>query len=191
MGSGMFSMANLQPKRTYTFTTRKESSAATDCHKNKRKKTQMSPDAILALITTDCCPHQCLKQIPESAFEKIRARHLPESQGHINGVLMDIISQAYNSDSRVGKKYIYILDTGHPVCAKACATVFGKSLSHLRKLDKMVDDGQVSTFRKPQTHARNTWQHVFVPFLDMGKRCRTGRRLNCVLETRFRLSRSF
>lgn len=167
MGSGMFSMANLQPKRTYTFKKRKESSAATDFfNKSKRRKTQMSPDAILALITTDCCPHQCLKQIPVSAFEKIRARHLPESQGHINGVLMDIISRAYNSDSKLGKKYIYMLDTGHAVCAKACATVFGKSLSHFRKLAKMVDDGQVCTFRKPRTHARNTWQSVFVPFLD-------------------------
>ena len=78
MGSGMFSMANLQPKRTYTFNKRKESSAATDCHnKNKRRKTQMFPDSILALMTTACCPFQCLKQIPMSAFEKIRSRHLP------------------------------------------------------------------------------------------------------------------
>ena len=126
----------------------------------------MSPDSILALMTTDCCPFQCLKQIPMSAFEKIRSRHLPESQGHVNGVLMDIISRAYNSDSRFGKKYIYMLHTGHPVCAKACATVFGKSLSHFRKLTKMVDEGQVCTFRKPRSHARNTWQHAFVPFLD-------------------------
>jgi hypothetical protein len=42
MGSGMFSMANLQPKRTYTYKKCKELSAATDCHnKNKRRKTQM------------------------------------------------------------------------------------------------------------------------------------------------------
>ena len=130
IGSGMFSMANLQPKRTYTFKKRKESSAATDFYnKSKRRKTQMSPDAILALITTDCCPHECLKQIPVSAFEKIRARHLPESQGHINGVLMDIISRAYNSDSKLGKKYIYAGHWTRRVCKSLCNCVWKESVS--------------------------------------------------------------
>jgi hypothetical protein len=110
---------------------------------------------MVALIITACRAHECLRQIPVTAFEKIRARNLPESKGHINGVLMDIITRAYNSDSKLGKKYMYMLDTRHPVCAKTCSTVFGKSLSYFRKLGKIVDEGLVGIFRKPRTHARN------------------------------------
>jgi hypothetical protein len=105
----------------------------------------MSPDAVFALITSACRPHECLKQIPVSAFEKIRARHLPESQGHINGVLMDIISRAYNSDSKLGKKYIYIcwiLDT--PCVQKPVQLCLGRvcliseSLLRWLTMDKFV-----------------------------------------------------
>jgi hypothetical protein len=56
---------------------------------------------------------------------------------------MDIITRVFSTQSKVEKKYIYVLESGHKVCAEACAKFFERSLSHFSVLARKVDEGSV------------------------------------------------
>ena len=163
--SDMYSRTDMLPRRTYTFKRRTQLTPEND-RRDKKRKTQLSPEGIGEVASSPCCSWHCLSSIPVATYLHIRERHLPRSQAHVNEVLMDIITRAYNTKSKVGKKYIYTLESGHEVCAEACAKVFGRSLSHFRALARKVAEGSVSTFRKPRSCKVNTWDNVFLPWLE-------------------------
>lgn len=162
-GHNMFTGTDIQPRRTYV-TTRRSSESSVE--RDAKRKKNLSPEEINELATQYCCPNRCLTQISFQQVSDMRMRHIPQSADHINEMLMDIIQRAHNSNSKSGKKYMYSLETGHLVCAEACARVFGRSLKHFRRLKTMVYDGQVSTFRHPRSHRRCTWKDVFIPWLE-------------------------
>ena len=151
-----YSRTDMLSRRTYTFKKRSQLTHDID-RRDKQRKTQLSPEGISEVALSPCYSCQCLSRVPVATYLHIRERHLPLSQAHVNGVLMDRITRAYNTKSKVGKKYIYILESGQEVCAEACAKVFGRSLSHFRVLARKVDEGSVSTFRKPRSYKVNTW----------------------------------
>ena len=165
LSSDRFLSRATKPKRQYSSTKRALTYRGADYVNPKRRKLVGDED-IMETVTKRCCEFSCLLSMSVDDLLELRQRYVLCTRNETNTGIMTLIQTSVRGNIRRDGRQMYLLPTGHMVCAIGCYSACGVSKNTFSTLKKKVLSGSSSWIQLPVTQTRGKWMPVLVPWIE-------------------------